>query len=67
MSGNDACTGSLLAALTEAGFLTELEKNRFVMAEVSFCVFILIMKIRGGLYFSIAAILWRWQTMHHFW
>lgn len=29
MTGKDAGTGSLLAALAEAGFLIGLEKNRF--------------------------------------
>ncbi|XP_061950565.1 alpha-L-arabinofuranosidase 1-like isoform X2 [Populus nigra] len=41
VSGKDACTGSLSAALTEAGFLTELEKNSNIV-EMANCAPLLV-------------------------
>jgi len=38
VTGKDAGTGSLLAALAEAAFLIGIDKNRFaVISELAFC------------------------------
>lgn len=44
VTGNDAGTGSLLAAIAEAGFLLGLEKNRFT--EASYEQFIKFLSMR---------------------
>lgn len=38
MHGEEAGTGNLLAAISEAGFLIGLEKNRFILQTLNFLI-----------------------------